>query len=284
MKKKTRGKLQFSKKWKIAIFLSFFSFFSFFYHFFFQWRKNFPKNGKLQLSSSFFHFLSFFLIIFASNWWKMIKNDEKCSKKIKNDKNMIKKWKKYSRIFEENCNFPKNEKLQFSSRIFHFFSVFFIFFIFFHFFHLFIFFLACFLSFFIIFASSGAKIFRKIKKTIFLDVFSYVYLFFHFCFELMKNDKKWWKMIKKWKKTRGKLQFSKKWKIAIFLEFFSFFFICFLFFSFVYHFFIIVHHFCFQWCKTIPKNKKTRVFFIFSFFFNIVASSWWKMMKHDKND
>ena len=46
-----------------------------------------------------------------------MKNDKK------NDKKMKKKWKKN----EENCNFPKNEKLQFSSSFFHFFHVFIIF-------------------------------------------------------------------------------------------------------------------------------------------------------------
>ena len=40
----------------------------------------------------------------------------------------------------------------------------------------------------------------------------------------MKNDKKMKKKMKKHeKKMKGKLQVSKKWKIAIFLEFFSFF-------------------------------------------------------------
>ena len=47
------------------------------------------------------------------------------------------------------------------------------------------------------------------------------------------NDKN----MKKMKKKRGKLQFSKKWKIVvIFLEFFSF---VFMFFHFFYHVFII---------------------------------------------
>ena len=41
-------------------------------------------------------------------------------------------------------------------------------------------------------------------------------------------------------------KFSKKWKIAIFLEFFSF----------VYHFLSCFYHFCFQWCKNFPKNGK----------------------------
>ena len=109
--------------------------------------------------------------------------------------------------------------------IFHVFSFFFHFF---HFFH--------FLSFFIIFASSGAKIFRKIKNCNFPRVFFIFLSFLLPVVELMKNDEKWKKnekKMKKWKKNekkRGKLQFSKKWKIAIFLGFFSFFF------SFFYHF------------------------------------------------
>ena len=64
--------------------------------------------------------------------------------------------------------------------------------------------------------------------------------------------------------------FSKKWKIAIFLESFHFF----------YHFFkIIFHHFCFQWWKNLPKNGKLQFssgFFIFLIiffiFFNHVSS------------
>ena len=144
IKKKKTGKLQFPKKWKIAIFLEFFSFFlslffhffsffSFFifYHFFFQWCKNFPKNKKLQFSSScfhffiiFYHFLSFLLPVV-----ELMKNDKKKGWKMlkklkKNEKNEKKK-------LAENCNFPKNEKLQFSSSFFHFFSVFSFFFHFF---------------------------------------------------------------------------------------------------------------------------------------------------------
>jgi len=78
---------------------------------------------------------------------------------IKKDKKMKKKWKKK---LEENCNFPKNEKLQFSSGFFHFFFI-------------------C-LSFFIIFASSGAKIFRKIKKCNFPRVFFIFFPFFYHFF------------------------------------------------------------------------------------------------------
>ena len=113
--------------------------------------------------------------------------------------------------------------------------------------------------------------------------------------KMMKNDKqmKMKKMEKNEKQTRGKLQFSKKWKIAIFPQFFSFFF----------HFFIMFHHFCFQCSKNFPKNKKNAIFleffFIFlSFFYHFLSffltfllpvvggidEKWWKMMKMIKND
>jgi len=92
----------------------------------------------------------------------------------KNEKKMKKNEKKMEKKNEENCNFPKNEKLQFSS----------FFFIFFHFF----------LSRFIIFASSGAKIFRKIKNCNFPPVFFHFFIIFlSFLLpvvELMKNDEK----------------------------------------------------------------------------------------------
>ena len=52
-------------------------------------------------------------------------------------------------------------------------------------------------------------------------------------------------------------KFCKKWKIAIFLEFFSLF----------YHFFIMFHHFCFQWCKNFPKKWKIAIFLEFFFIF-----------------
>ena len=63
----------------------------------------------------------------------------------------------------------------------------------------------------------------------------------------------------------------KKWKIAIFLGCFSFFIIFLSCF-----FFFIFHHFCFQWCKKkIKKNENCnfpRVCFIFLSFFNHVSS------------
>ena len=239
-----------------------------FHHFCFQWCKNFPKNGKLQFSSIFFHFLSFFFnlfIIFASS-----------------GANIFKKM--------ENCNFPR----VFSFFFYHFLSLLFHFSSFllpvvqkfskkwkiaiflgcfsfaYHFFIICLSFFSC----FIILASSGAKIFQKIENCnfsrvffhvfiIFLSLFYHFFIFHHFCFQWGKNFPK-----------NGKLQFSssffiflviflsfvfhcssfllagvqkfsKKWKIAIFLEFFSFF-------SFFDH--VFFHHFCFQWCKHFPKN------------------------------
>jgi len=75
---------------------------------------------------------------------------------------------------EENCNFPKNEKLQFSSRFFHLFFIF--------------------LSLFIIFASSGAKILQEMENYNVPRVFFIFFIMFlSFLFpvvELMKNDKK----------------------------------------------------------------------------------------------
>ena len=56
----------------------------------------------------------------------MMKNDEKMIKQMK-------KMKKKKKQLEENCNFQKNEKLQFSLSFFHLFSCFFIFlFLFYH--------------------------------------------------------------------------------------------------------------------------------------------------------
>ena len=96
--------------------------------------------------------------------------------------------------------------------------------------------------------------------------------------ELMKNDEKWWKMMendKKWKeneknekkmkKKRGKLQFSKKWKIAIFLELFFIFFIFFHLFIIFYHVFIIFLSFLLPVVELMQNDKK-----------------WWKMMKKMK--
>ena len=90
---------------------------------------------------------------------------------------MKKNEKKMKNKLEENYNFPKNEKLQFSLSFFHFFLFFFIF-----------------LSFFIIFASSAPKIFRKIKKMQFSSsCFHFFIIFLSFLLpvvELMKNDEK----------------------------------------------------------------------------------------------
>ena len=166
---------------------------------------------------------------------------------------------------EENCNFPKNEKLQISS----FFSYFFHFFIMFHHF--------CF---------QWCKNFPKNKKVQFSSSFfhffiiflSFFIIFYHFS-SISPLEAK---MIKKnEKKTRGKLQFSKKMKNCNFPRFFHFFFIVFhffhfflIFFHFCFIFFIFLHfslifssffhHFCFQWCKNFPKNEKLQ--FSLSFF------------------
>ena len=84
-------------------------------------------------------------------------------------KKMKKKGKKMKNKLEENCNFPKNEKLQFSLSFFQFFSFFF------HFF-----------SFFIIFASSAPKNFRKITKmqfsSSFFSFFYHVFIIFYIIF------------------------------------------------------------------------------------------------------
>ena len=53
-------------------------------------------------------------------------------------------------------------------------------------------------------------------------------------------------------------KFSKKWKIAIFLDFF-------IFLSFVYHL-------CFQCCKNSPKNGKLQFSTIFSFYYHFFIS------------
>ena len=85
--------------------------------------------------------------------------------------------KKLKNKLEENCNFPKNEKLQFSRSFFHFF----LFFSFFYHFSSF-------------FASSAPKIFRKIKKMQFSSSFFHFFIIFlSFLLpvvELMKNDEK----------------------------------------------------------------------------------------------
>ena len=116
---------------------------------------------------------------------------------------------------EESCNFPKNEKLQFSSSFFHFFFI------------------------------------------LFSFVFIFLSFFYHSSSFLLPVVQKC----------------SKKWKITIFLEFFSFFSFFFIFF----HVFIIFHHFCFQWCKNFPRNGKLQfsssfLHFVYHFFI-IFASS-----------
>ena len=163
-----------------SCFFIFFHFFIIFHHFCFQWCKNCPKNKKLQFSSSFFHFFYHFFNHFCFqwwNWWKMMKNEKKMKK-------WKKKWKKTRKIaiFQKmkNWNFPRVFFMQFSKKwkieIF----------------------LGFFSFFFIIFASSGAKIFRKIKNCNFHRVFFIFYSFvYHFCFQwwnwwkMMKNDGKW---------------------------------------------------------------------------------------------
>ena len=172
--KKTRGKLQFSKKWKIAIF---FEFFFIFFHLFLI----------------FFIFFSFFYVFLM---------------------------------------------------FFSFFYVFLMFFsFFFHFFHFFIF-----LSFFIIFASSGAKIFQKMKNCnfprVFFHFFHFVFSFFYHCLISFhhflsffikfttgsKNDKNMIK--KKWKKLEENCNFL----------FFGFF----------------LHHWKRKWWKMIKKKWKMK--------------------------
>ena len=177
-------------------------------------------------------------------------------------------------------NFPKNGELQFSSSSFIFLSLFYHVFyhvssfllpvvqkfpkkwkiaIFLRFFSLFYHFFIL-LSVFIIFSSSGAKIFRKMENCNFPRVFS--------CFIIV-------------------LSFS-----IMFLSFFIIFASCgakifqknencnfprvfFMFLSCFYHFFIMAHHFCFQWCKIFPKNGKLQFsssFFMFLSFFIIFLS------------
>ena len=161
----------------------------FFYHFCFQswnwwkrkkwwkmlkkWKKikNNEKNSRkiaifhflenCNFPRVFFIFLSFLLPVVElmkndKKWWKMIKNEKKNKKMGKN---------------EENCNFPKNEKLQFSSSFFHFFLF----------------------SFFLSFCFQWCKNFPKNKKNaIFLE-------FYHFFIIFTSSggiDEKWSKMMK----------------------------------------------------------------------------------------
>ena len=88
---------------------------------------------------------------------------------------------------------PKNGKLQFSS-FFHFFIIF-------HFF-----------SFFIIFASSGGKIFPKMENCNFPRFFSCFYHFSSFLLPVVQKNPK-----------NGKLQFSSFFHVFIIFHFFSFF-------------------------------------------------------------
>ena len=173
---------------------------------------------------------------------------------------------------EENCNFPKNEKLQFSSSFFHFFHLFIIF-------HHF-----C-------FQWQWCKNFPKNKQVQFSSSFFHFFIIFFIMFHHFllffinsttgsKNDKN---MKNKWKKNEENCNFPKKWKIAIFLEFFSFFsfffhffliffiFVSFFFhffsffFSFFYHFFII---FASSGAKIFQKMKNCNFPRIFSFFYH----------------
>ena len=274
------------------ILLSFvYHFFIMFHHFCFQWCKNSAKNGKLQFSSIFFHFLSFFFscfIIFASSGAKIFPKNGKLQFSSRFFHFLSLFYNVSSFLLPVVQKFSKNGKNAiFLEFFFHFLSVFYhfssflfpveqkfcekwkiaIFLEFFSFcYHLFI----IFLSFFIIFASSGAKILQKMENCNFPRVFYFFIMFHHFCFQWCKNSAK-----------SGKLQFSssfcsffyhvssfllpvvqkfcqKKWKIVIFLGFFSFF----------YHFFIMFHHFCFQWCKNFQKNGKLQFASGFSFFYH----------------
>ena len=121
--KKLEENCNFPKKWKIAIFLGFFSFFFIFFHCFFMFfiffsfffivlsffiifassgAKIFRKIKKCNVPRFFFFFsifLSFFIIFYHfSSFLSFFINSTTGSK---NDKKMIKKWKKLG----ENCNF-----------------------------------------------------------------------------------------------------------------------------------------------------------------------------------
>ena len=141
--------------------------------------------------------------------------------------------------------FPKNGKLQFCSSFFHVRIIFFMLFSFFSFFIIS-------LSFFIIFASNGAKFFLKMENCNFPWGFSSFYYFFSSFFIILLP------VVQK---------FSKKLKNAIFLFFLIIFYISFFhLFIMVLSCFIIFYHFCFQWCKNFPKNEKLQ-FSFFSFFY-----------------
>ena len=208
-------------------------FFIIFYHFFIMFAssgaKILQKKWKITIFLDLFPFfimcLSFFIMFhhFCFQWCK-----------------------KFPEM--ENCNFP---------RVFSFFVIFLIivlpcFFSFvYHFFHLFIIFSSC----FIIFASSGAKIFQEIENGNFPRLFFIFFIFYHcfiICLSLFNHVSSFLLPVVQ--------KFSKKWKIAMFLDVFS---ICYHF----NHFFII----CFNH------------FFLFLTFFIIFASSGAKIFQKMEN-
>ena len=174
--------------------------------------KNF---GKLQFSSSFFHFLSFFYHFFNNcfimfhhfcfQWWK---------KKTKNRKLQVSSssfiflslsfFIMFFIMFHHFCfqwckNFPKKLKI---AKFLGFFSLFY---------H----FIFIFLSVFIIFAASGVKIFQKIENCNFTRVFFHCFIIFYLCLSCFYHVSSFLPLVVQ--------KFSKKLKVAIFLEFFSFF-------------------------------------------------------------
>ena len=179
----------------------------------------------------------------------------------------------------ENCNFPR----------------------FFSFFHFFLFFII-FLSFFIIFASSGAKIFQKMENCNFPRFFHFFIICLSFFLSFFNHFSSFLLPVVQ--------KFSKKWKIAIFLVFFSFFIIFFIFFIsflscfiifiknylcfiifassgakifqkngklqfssgfFSFVYQIIFHHFCFQWCKKMIQKMENCNFPRFFSLFSIFS-------------
>ena len=180
--KKKRGKLQFSKKWKIAIFLEIFHFFKFVLSFFYHSSSfllpvvqkkiqemenyNFPRVFFIFFYHFCYHFLSFLLPVV-----ELVKNDKKWWKMIKQMKQTWKKTRKIA-IFQKmkNCNFPR---------------VFFICSCFFHFFIMF-------LSFFLSFLLPVVELMQNDKKMMKNDE---------------KNEKNEKKMIKKWNKLEENCSF-----------------------------------------------------------------------------